>query len=124
MTTWFRGAMLLLGVAFAWTVLSALVTVPRVSFVRPPSFVPEREIVTYYVRVPRHPENRLLIVTAVAEAMVVSEMRRTLNGSSQALWNVRWRLPAGTVALVATVYDSQHEVWRDWHRLIVYSHGP
>lgn len=118
----FWKATLLLTVGSVWLVLSALANVPRVSFVNAPLFVPEQEIVTFYVRVPRHEDNRLLTVAAIAHDGIVSEMRRDLDGvRSQALWDVRWRLPAGELDLVATLFNAQQQVGRDVHRVTVYS---
>ena len=98
-------------------------TVRRVQWINAPAFVPEDAVVTYFVRVIRHPDNRLLTVSAFDEAAIqVSEMRRELHGTqSQALWNVNWRLDTGDYELITAVFDQTHQVGRDRHALTVYS---
>ena len=114
-------AAFLLFYAFA----SAALEGPRVAFVNPPAFVPDTEIITYYVRTPRHPENRLLIVAAFDGSERVSYTERQLHGEhSQALWNINWRLPEGQLELVAVVFDGQRQVGRVAHPLTVYSRLP
>ena len=98
-------------------------TVRRVQWINPPALVPEDATVTYYLRVIRHPDNRLLVVSAFdAAAIQVSEMRRELDGAhSQALWNIAWRLDVGAFELIAAVFDQTHQVGRDRHTLTVYA---
>ena len=118
----FRTATLLLVVGCVWLVLSAWPNTPRVAFISPPSFVPEQEIVTYYVRVPRQAENRLLTVAAFDVGERVSYTERHLDGiNSLAMWNIHWRLPVGELELVATLFNAQQQVGRDVHRVTVYS---
>lgn len=122
MIGWFRSATCVLVIAVLWLAGAAWMNEPRVRvmFVRPPAFVVSRDTVTYVVRVPRHTENRLLIVAAVAEDGIISEMRRELDGAQdQTLWNVRWQLPAGHLSLIAVVFDTRRRAWRAVHRLTV-----
>ena len=120
MTSWFRGATLLLVVACVWVALSALANAPRVSFVNAPGHVPENERFTLYVRVPRHPENRLLIVAAVDEVSLVTETRRPLAGSDATpMQLVNWRFPTGRYRLIAAVFDARELVGQDTHPLVV-----
>ena len=127
MIQWFRACTLLLVVAVVWGVLSALAGVPRVQFVNPPAYVPEQSMVTYYVRTPKHDDNRALIVEAF-DPSFPDPVRRSafeLHGDrSQAMWNINWRLPVGELVLVATVEDTQRQVWRDVRRVTVYATGP
>ena len=107
-----------------WWALDVLAAT-RVAFVNPPAFVPETEIVTYYVRVPRHEENRLLIVGAFDGSERVTETRREFHGvNSQAMWNIEWRLPAGELEIVAAVFSQTEQVGRDSRRVTVYSRLP
>lgn len=108
-----------------WLAQSAVANTPRVAFIRAPALAPEDAVVTYLIRVPRHPDNRLLVVCAFEADMQVSEMRRELDGVNSApLVTVRWRLPEGEFYLVAAVYDSERQVGRATHHLTVYAQGP
>ena len=120
MIDWFRGATVLLVVAVVWAALSALANPPRVAFVNPPGHVPENELFTLYVRVPRHPDNRLLIVAAVDEVTLVTETRRPLAGSDATpMQPVTWRLPAGRYRIIAAVFNARELVGQDTHPLVV-----
>ena len=116
---------MLLCLGCLWLALAGLANVPRVAFLHPPALVSEDALVTYYVRVLRHEDNRLLIVAAMAEDGMVSETRRQLDGAHSApLVNVNWRLPAGEMQLVAAVFSQTEQVGRAVHPLVVYAVGP
>lgn len=92
----------------------------RVRWLTRHHFVPAYEPLDYDLFVPRHPENRRLVVTAVAEDGHVSESRIQLDGEqSRAAHSIRMRLPAGEIVLVAVVYDATKEVGRAMHSIQV-----
>lgn len=75
----------------------------------------DTEPVEFSVRVPRHPENRLLVIEAVEEGDVdpTSASAYDLDGDSAPLHDVSWHLPSGSYAIVAAVFDAKGEVGRD-----------
>jgi hypothetical protein len=93
----------------------------RVKWLTRHHYVPEQELVTYDLHVPRHPENRRLFVAAVAEDGHVSESRIQLDGeASKTLYGITLRLPAGPIVLVAVLFGRDGlEVARASHPLDV-----
>jgi hypothetical protein len=93
----------------------------RVRWLTRHHYVPEQELVTYDLHVPRHPENRGLFVAAVAEDGHVSESRIQLDGeASKTLYGIALRLPAGPIVLVAVLFGRDGlEVARASHPLDV-----
>ena len=115
----YRGILAALVCVCAWLVLGAA-DEDRVAWVRPPSFVNEADILVLQVRVPRHPENRRLVLMAVDGDDIVRRSDEQLEGEAAPVsrW-VRWRLPAGELTLIAAVFDGTREVGRDTHPLVV-----
>lgn len=114
----YRAILALLVAACAY-LLIGVADVPRVAFVRPPSFVNEQDIVVLQVRVDPDSENRRLIVGAIDGDFVVASTSEDLPGPRTRF--VRLRLPAGELLLVAVLMDSVGEVSRDTHRITVRS---
>lgn len=94
-----------------------VVELPRVAFIRPPSFVNESETIVLQVRVEPDSENRRLIIAAIDGEFTVARSDEDLPGP-RTRW-VRLRLPAGELLLVAILMDSHGEVARDTHRIQV-----
>ena len=112
----FRAILALLVAACAYLMIG-VVDVPRVAFVRPPSFVNESETVILQIRVEPDSENRKLIVAAIDGEFVVASSSEDLPGP-RTRW-VRLRLPAGDLLLVAVLIDTAGEVARDTHPISV-----
>jgi hypothetical protein len=93
----------------------------RVKWLTRHHFVPEQELVTYDLHVPRHPDNRGLFVAAVAEDGHVSESRIQLDGEqAKTQFGIALRLPAGPIVLVAVLFGKDGlEVARASHPLDV-----
>jgi len=109
--------------AIGLVILAVLVAAgpPAVSFVRPPSYVHEGDMVVLQVRVEPKPTNRLLAVAAVDGDLIVSLTNEELPGENapRTRW-IRWRLPSGDLTLVAVVYGAGgKEAGRDVHKITV-----
>lgn len=86
---------------------------PRVSFVRPPRIVSDRDVWTIYVRTPRSAENRSLVVAAVEAGDIIAQTSREMDGlNAPVLWNVTWRLPAMDGELIAAIFGNGKELGR------------
>lgn len=117
MSGW-KAAVLLLCTGVLWVMLSILAE--RVAWIQPPTYVSAESDVIYAIRVPRHAENRRLEVAAFAGDLRVTHTQRDLHGlASPALYNVKWRLEAGTYLLIAAVFDTEGEAARDVHGVTV-----
>jgi hypothetical protein len=114
----FRALAVLL-VAICLYLVIGVTETPRVAFVRPPSYVTDKEIVVLQVRVEPDSENRQLIVAAADGDFVVASSSEDLPGP-RTRW-VRMRLPAGELLLVAVLLDTHGEVARDTHPIQVRS---
>lgn len=81
---------------------------------------------TYRVRVPIREENRVLALAAFEGDVRVNYSERDLwSEQRKTIWDVNWRLPAGEITLVATVYGSTGQLGRVTHRILVLSaYGP
>lgn len=120
MSAW-KATALLLVYGIVWLLLSALKNEPpRVAFVRAPVFVSDREIVTFQIQVEPNAANRLLVVAASDEGVIVRRSDEQLDGdkSARTRW-LRWRLPAGELGLTAVVYGSEGERGRAIHAVTV-----
>ena len=115
-------------VVCAWLLflLAVAKDTPRVSFIRPPSFVSDQDTITLQVRVPPQAENRVLFVAAYDGDVLVNGSQREMNGAhAPALYNLHWRLPAGAISLVAAIYGAhEDELARVTHEMTVLSSGP
>lgn len=117
----FRAASLILGLACLWIALSALAAEPkRVYFFRPPAYVPDSDVITYRLRVPIHADNRKLVVAGYLDDDRVSYSEFSVD-ERYAFFDVRWRLPAGEVQLVAVLFSADREIARDTWKVTVYS---
>lgn len=82
-------------------------TPPRVSFIRPPRIVSDRDTWTLYVRTPRYAENHRLEVAAVEAGDIIAQTSRDMDGlNSPVLWNITWRLPDMDGELIAAIFGA------------------
>lgn len=99
--------------------------VKRVQFVRPPAFISDQDVIRLQIRVERHADNRMLIIAAAEDGMIVRRSDEQLDGTAAP--RTRWidlRFPAGDLMLAAILYDADGEVDRDVHPLHVSSSLP
>lgn len=85
----------------------------RVSWVNAPAYVRDDALVDYHLRIPRHPENRWLLVQAFDGDLEVSRSGpNAIDGDSPSLRTYRWRLPEGELQLIASLQDVRQQVYR------------
>ncbi len=105
------------------SISSAAMAPARVSIVNAPGFSWDDEQIVVQVRVEQNQENRGLRLAAVDDGLVVRSSYEQLDGDKapRTRW-VRWgQLPAGRITLVASVFDSTHEVARASRVIVVRS---
>lgn len=78
---------------------------PRISFIRPPRIVSDRDVWTLLLRIPKRAENQRLEVAAVDADGIVAQTSRDMDGlNAPVLWNVTWRLPEMDGELIAAIF--------------------